>query len=515
MPGKRVSMRKTREVLRLYFELKLRQRQIARSANVSQSTVHEYIERFRATGLSWPLAAEMAEADLERRLFPDDSDASRRGGKTAPDFAHIHQQLQSHQHTTLQLLWEEYRAGHADGYGYSRFCYHYQRFKQQQDLVLRQQHKPGEKLFVDWAGATIPLHDPATGQARLAQLFVAVLGASNYTYAEATEDQQMASWIGAHVRTFEFLGGCPQLVVPDNTRTGVSRACRYEPDLNPTYQEMAMHYGIGVLPTRPRKPRDKAKVEVGVQIAQRWIVAALRHRKFFCLGELNRAIRELLDKLNQRPFQKREGSRQSLFEQLDRPALRPLPVERFALAEWSQATVNIDYHIQFDKSFYSVPYQLTRQTVEVRATPTTVEIFHQGKRIASHQRTAKTYVAVTDGEHRPAAHRAHLDWPPSRLLEWAAKVGTRTQQVVETILHAQPHPEMGYRSCLGIIRLGQRYPAARVEAAADRALLTGAVTYRSMDSILRHNLDQQPINPPAVPRSVPEHDNIRGAAYFE
>jgi hypothetical protein len=252
-----------------------------------------------------------------------------------------------------------------------------------------------------------------------------------------------------------------------------------------------------------------------VQIAERWIVAALRHRRFFSLGEMNRAIGELLDKLNQRPFKKREGSRHSLFEQLDQPALRPLPAERFALAEWSQATVNIDYHIQFDKSFYSVPYQLTRQTVEVRATPTTVEIFHHGKRVASHVRTAKPYAAVTDHEHRPAAHRAHLDWPPSRLVQWAATVGTRTQEVVEKILEAQPHPEMGYRSCLGIIRLGQRYPVARLEAAAERALVTGAVSYRSMDSILRHNLDQQPINPPSAPRSVPEHDNIRGAAYFE
>jgi transposase len=515
VPGKRMSMRKTREVLRLYFELKLRQRQIARSANVSQSTVHDYVERFRAAGLHWPLPAEMSESDLEARLFPDDSGVSKVGAKTPPDFAYIHQQLQGHKHTTLQLLWEEYRAAHEDGYGYSRFCHHYQRWKQQRDLVLRQLHRPGEKLFVDWAGATMPIYDPATGQPRPAQLFVAVLGASNYTYAEATLDQQLASWIGAHVRAFEFLGGCPQLVVPDNTRTGVLRACRYEPDLNPTYQEMAMHYAIGVLPTRPRKPRDKAKVEVGVQIAQRWIVAALRHRKFFSLGELNRAIAELLDKLNQRAFKKREGSRLSLFEQLDRPALRPLPAERFELAEWSHATVNIDYHIQFDESFYSVPYQLVRQTVEVRATTTIVEIFHQRKRVASHVRTAKPYVTVSDNEHRPAAHRAHLDWPPSRLLQWAATVGTQMQEVVEKILQAQPHPEMGYRSCLGIIRLGQRYPLARLEAAAERALVTGAVSYRSMNSILRHNLDQQPINPPSAPRSAPEHNNIRGAAYFE
>ena len=257
MPGKRVSMRKTREVLRLYFELKLKQRQIARSVHLSQSTVHDYVERFRTAALSWPLPAGMSEAELERKLFAVDS-VAQPGARTLPDFAAIDEELRRHQHTTLQLLWEEYRAAHADGYGYSRFCHHYQRFKQQHDLVLRQEHRAGEKLFVDWAGATIPIYDPLTGQAHPAQLFVAVPGASNYTYAEATLDQQMASWIGAHVHTFEFLGGCPQLVVPDNTRTGVSRACRYEPDLNPTYQEMAMHYGVGVLPTRPRKPRDKA-----------------------------------------------------------------------------------------------------------------------------------------------------------------------------------------------------------------------------------------------------------------
>ena len=515
MPGKRVSMRKTREVLRLYFELKLGQRQIARSASVSQSTVHEYVERFRAAGLSWPLPAEMSELELERRLFPSDSSTVKPGSRTPPDFAHIHGELQRHKHTTLQLLWEEYRAAHPDGYAYSRFCHHYQCWRQNRDLVLRQEHRPGEKLFVDWAGETIPIYDPGSGEAQPAQLFVAVLGASNYTYSEAAADQRMNSWIGAHVRCFECLGGCPQLVVPDNTRTGVTKACRYEPDLNPTYQEMAMHYSVGVLPTRPRKPRDKAKAEVGVQIVERWIVAALRHRRFFSLAELNRAIRELLEKLNTRPFKKREGSRQSLFLELDRPALRPLPAERFDLSEWSQATVNIDYHIEFDKSFYSVPYQLVRQTVEVRATPTTIEVFHQGKRVASHIRTPKAYVAVTNHEHRPASHRAHLDWPPSRMVQWAATIGPRTREVVERVLEAFPHPEMGYRSCLGIIRLGQRYTPARVEAAAERALITGAVSYKSMDSILRRSLDQQPLTAPTEARPLPGHDNIRGAAYFE
>jgi len=306
-------MRKTREVLRLYFDLKLGQRQIARSANVSQSTVHDYLERFTAAGLSWPLPTEMSETELEAALFPGDPGKGRESAaeRPLPDFAHIHEELQRHKHTTRQLLWEEYRAAHPDGYHYSRFCYLYQRWKQERDVVLRQEHRPGEKLFVDWAGATVPIYDPQNGEIRPASLFVAVLGASNYTYAEASENQQMVAWIGAHVRTFEFLGGCPQLVVPDNTKTGVAKPCRYEPDLNPTYQEMAAHYGVGVLPARPRKPRDKAKVEAGVQIAERWIIAALRHRKFFSLGELNLAIRELLEEARRLTSQPVPGSRAS------------------------------------------------------------------------------------------------------------------------------------------------------------------------------------------------------------
>ena len=516
MPRKRVSMRKTREVLRLYFDLKLGQRQVARSTNISQSTVHDYLERFTAARLNWPLPAEMTEAELEAALFPADPGKDREPTteRPLPDFAYIHEELQRHKHTTRQLLWEEYRAAQPDGYNYSRFCYLYQRWKQERDVVLRQEHRPGEKLFVDWAGATIPVYDPQTGETHPAPLFVAVLGASNYTYAEASEDQRLTSWIAAHVRAFEYFGGCTRLIVPDNTKTGVAKPCRYEPDLNPTYQEMAAHYGVGVLPTRPRKPRDKAKVEVGVQIAERWIIAALRHRKFFSLAELNLAIRELLEKLNQRPFKKREGSRRSLFLEVEQPALQPLPAERFDLSVWSQATVNIDYHIQFDSSFYSVPYSLARQTVEVRATPTTIEIFRKGQRVASHVRAHKAYTAVTNPEHLPASHRAHLDWPPSRMIEWARTVGPRTAEMVEKILQAFPHPEMGYRSCLGIIRLGQRYPTTRVEAAADRALLTGAVSYKSLDSILRRHLDQQPLNPPTA-RPLPSHDNIRGSGYFE
>jgi transposase len=509
-------MRKTHEVLRLHFDLKLKQRQIARSANLSQSTVHEYLRRFTAAGLSWPLPEQMSEAELEAALFSADAKPPRAPARDLPDFSHIHKELQEHKHVTLQLLWDEYTATHPDGYRYSQFCYHYQQWKRQRDVVMRQQHRPGEKLFVDWAGDKISVHEPDRGGVLQASLFVAVLGASNYTYAEATEDETMPNWIGAHVRTFEFMGGVTELLVPDNTKTGVSKACRYEPDLNPTYQEMAMHYGLGVLPARPRKPRDKAKVEAGVLLAERWILAALRHRQFFSLVELNRAIRELLLKLNQHPFKKREGSRHSVFAELDRPALRPLPTERFELAAvWSTAKVNIDYHIQFDDSFYSVPYQLTQQKVEVRATPTTVEIFHHGIRVASHARAHKPYTPVTHSEHRPKSHRAHLEWPPSRMIQWAQTVGEHTAQVVTQIMETYPHPEMGYRSCLGIIRLGQSYPVARMEAAAKRALETGAANYKSLESILRHSLDQTPLSAPTPAHSGPTHDNVRGAAYFE
>lgn len=508
-------MRKIREVLRLHFELKLGQRQIAHGAHVSQSTVSDYVARFEAASLPWPLPDELSDPQLEAVLFPVAPRArALESDRPRPDFAQVHQELQQHKHTTLQLLWEEYRATTPEGLGYSRFCYHYQQWKRQHEVVMRQEHHPGEKLFIDWAGDQIALHD-GHGSLQRASLFVAVLGASNYTYAEASGDQTTPNWIGAHLRAFDYIGGLPQLLVPDNAKTAVSKACRYEPDLNPTYQEMAKHYGVGVLPTRRCKPRDKAKVETGVLIAERWILAALRHRQFFSLAELNRVIRELLDRLNQRPFKKLQGCRRSVWLELDRPALRPLPAERFELAEWEHATVNIDYHVEFDHSFYSVPYQLVRQKVEVRSTASTVEIFHRGQRVASHVRALKARTPVTKDEHRPKSHRAHLEWPPSRMIHWAQTIGPNTAQVVAQILESYPHPEMGYRSCLGIIRLGQRYPTARLEAAAARALAGHAVSYKSIASILKHSLDQSPVSAPQPARTGSTHNNVRGAAYYQ
>ena len=514
MPTERLSMRKFNEVLRLRFELGLSQAQIARSCSISQASVSNCLKRARAAGVSWPLPEGWDEARLEEALYGHSPRRIYETQRPTPDFANLHQELQSHRHLTLQLLWEEYRQSHPDGYGYSRFCELYRRWRRHLDVVLRHEHKAGEKLFVDYAGDTIPIHDPKGGPVHEASIFVAVLGASNYTYVEATESQGLENWIGAHIHTFEFLGGCPRLVIPDNTRTGVIRACRYEPDLNRTYHELAMHYGVGVLPTRPYKARDKAKVENGVLVVERWIVAALRHRKFFSLFELNQAIRELLERLNQRPFRKCSGSRATLFAELDRPALQPLPAERFELHHWAQARANIDYHVQFDRHFYSVPYTLTGQLVEIRSTATTVEIFHRGQRVASHARSHQPYQATTVEEHRPKSHQQHLAWPPSRLLNWAKTVGPATAQLFAEILKSKPHPEMGYRSCLGILRLGQRYTAERLEAASQRAVATGACSYPSVKSILERSLDRQALETP--PSSPPvTHDNLRGAWYFD
>jgi transposase len=501
--------------MRLRFELHLGYQQIGRSCAIGVSTVCKYLKRAEEAGLTWPLPEGWDDARVEAALFARSGPPAteRISSRSKPDFVSIHEQLRQHRHLTLQLLWEEYRQVNPDGYRYSRFCELYQRWRSKLDVVLRQEHKAGEKMFVDWAGATIPVYDRHTGEAWQAPLFVATLGASSYAWCEATRDQQMESWLRTHVHAFEHFGGAPTLVIPDNTKTGVTRAHRYDPDLNPTYYNFALHCGFGIVPTRPYKPRDKAKVENAVQVAQRWIVAALRHRKFFSLEELNAAIRELLTKLNHRPFRKRDGSRATAFEAIDKPALKPLPMEEFDLSEWSRARVNIDYHVAFDSNLYSVPYNLVHELVEIRSTPTTVEILHKGARVASHPRGRGRGQVVTIDEHRPRSHRAHLEWTPSRMVHWAETIGPNTARLFERIMNDKPHPEMGYRGCLGIIRLAEKY-SARVEAASERALLSGACRYKSVESILRNSLDQVPPSAPP-PSSTPPHDNIRGSEYFE
>jgi transposase len=428
--------------------------------------------------------------------------------------AAIHEDLRSHKHLTLQLVWQEYKQSNPEGYQYSRFCWLYQQWARKLDLALRQEHRAGEKLFVDYAGDTVSVIDSKTGTIQEASIFVAVLGASNYTYAEATWSQDLGSWIRAHVRALEFLGGAPALLVPDNCKTAVRRPCRYEPDVNPTYQEMAAHYGMAVIPARVKKPRDKAKVEAGVLLVERWILAALRKRRFFSLAELNQAITELLDRLNHHRFRKLEGNRAERFDTIDRPALRPLPSEAYTFAEWKKVRVNIDYHIEIERHYYSVPYTLLHRELDVRYTAMSVEIFHRGQRIASHARSSKIGGHTTIDAHRPKAHQRYLEWTPERLVRWASTVGPFTAALVDKILQSRPHPEQGFRSCLGILRLGRTYGSDRLEAASTRACNLNACSYQSVKSILSNGLDRQPQAEPPLDRPPIQHTNIRGTDYF-
>ena len=513
-------MRKIREVLRLKFERCLSEREIARSCGLARSTVGEYLRRYEQTPWGWPLPEAVDDDQLECTLFPP-STAVAAGERPQPNWAQVHQALRG-KGVTLFLLWQEYKAAHPSGYQYSQFCHHYQRWVGRLDPVMRQRHRPGEKLFVDYAGQTVAVIDRHTGLSRQAQIFVAVLGASNYTYLEASWTQTLPDWVMAHVRTFAFLGGCPAIVVPDNLKSGVSRACRYDPDINPTYAAMAAHYGVAVIPARAVKPRDKAKVEVGVQIVERWILARLRQQTFFSLDELNAELARQRRTLNAQPFQKLPGSRQSTFAQLERPALAPLPSSAYAYTEWSTARVNIDYHIAVDERFYSVPYRLIRHTVDVGLSAHTVEVFHRRQRVASHARLPNKGQFATVAEHMPPQHQRHAEWTPQRLIQWARKTGPATGELIETVLRSRAHVQQGFRACLGILRLGKSYGDQRLEAAARRALLLGTTRYKSVESILKHGLDQQPLPeglkadaaPAPTDPTPPPHANIRGADYY-
>ncbi len=506
-------MRKIKEILRLKFELGLKNREIARSCLIPHTTVANYLRRARDAGLTWPLPPDLDEGTLERQLFADDPWARTRETRL-PDFASIHEEFRRHRHVTLQLLWEEYKESQPDGYQYSRFCELYNRWVQKLDLVLRQDHRVGEKMFVDHAGPTVPIVDRETGQVHEAAIFVAVLGASNYTYAEATWNRNLASWIGSHIRTLEFFQGVPAVTVPDNWKTAVKDPCYYEPDLNPTYRDFAQHYGTVIIPARVRKPRDKAKVEAGVLIVERWILAALRKYTFHTLAELNLAIRELLVKLNQRKFRKLDTTREKLFEELERPALKPLPPEPFTFAEWKKARANIDYHVEIERHYYSVPYQLVHQEVEARIAAATVEIFLKGRRIVTHTRSFVPGKHTTLPEHRPKKHQ-NLEWTASRMVERGLVIGTSTAAALERIMESRKHPELGYRSCLGVLRLGERYGRERLETACRRAVALNACSYRRIKSMLETGLDRQPLEPVATPAAHTDvHANVRGAGYY-
>jgi transposase len=503
-------MRKIREILRLKFDYNRTYSQIADSCLIGRSTVSDYLDRFQAAKLNWPLPEELDDQRLEQLLFPS-SAPNPATQRTLPDWQYIHSELRR-KGVTLMLLWQEYKQLHLNGFQYSQFCHLYRKWTGRLDPVMRQEHRAGEKTFVDYAGMTMPVFDKASRKWRLAQIFVAVLGASNYTYAEATWTQSLPDWIAAHCRAFAFFGGVTELVIPDNTKTGVKHPCFYEPDINPTYLDMARHYGTAIIPARVRKPKDKAKVETAVQIVERWILARLRNQRFFSLGQLNESIRILLKKLNTKPFQKLQGTRKSLFETIDRPALNPLPQNPYRFAEWKKARVHIDYHIEVHRHYFSVPYPLIGKQIDVRITETTIECFYKNKRVASHIRTDQRYTTIR--EHMPPSHQKWADWSPDRFIRWAEKIGPKTCQLINTVLCARPHPQQGFRSAMGILRLSKDYGDKRLEAACHRALIIGGVSYRSVASILKHSLDQKPLARHADEQPIIIHKNIRGHKYY-
>lgn len=511
MTQERLTMRKMREVLRLKWVCGLSNRGIARSCSISHSTVAEYLRGAQEAGLRWPLPEDLDEDGLFELLFPK-STASSPGVIPCPDWQRIHAELRK-KSVTLRLLWVEYREDHPTGYGYSQFCALYRQWAKRLDPPMRLHHKAGEKVFVDYAGQTLPVCDPQTGEIRYAQIFIGVLGASNYCYVEAHWSQDLPNWINAHVRMFDFFGGAPEILVPDNLKAGVRHPCRYEPDLNPTYLDLAQHYGVAVIPSRVRKPRDKATAEVGVQVVERWILARLRNRTFFSLADLNQAIGILLDELNRRPMEHLGRSRREFFDLVEKPALKSIPDLPYLFATWKNARVSIDYHIVFEKHYYSVPYTLIHEEVLVRATEGTVEIFFKGSRVASHRRVNSPGRHSTLSEHMPPAHQKYLEWSPQRIIRWAQTIGPQTALLVQALLGSRKHPQQAYRSCLGLLRLANQHGVERLEAACRRALPAGIHSYKGVRNILHAKLDQVETEElsPVVPTT---HENIRGQSYY-
>ncbi|MBA3018944.1 MAG: IS21 family transposase [Desulfobacteraceae bacterium] len=512
MAKERLSMRKIREVLRLKFDCGFSNRKIAKSCSIARSTVATYLSMAKRVGLQWPVPDNLSDREIYNLVFKN-RDNKPLNKRQMPSMEYIHNELKK-KSVTLQLLWYEYKQNDPDGYQFSYFCELYQKWAKKLDISLRQRHRAGEKLFIDYAGQTVPIHDPETGKVTQAQIFIAILGASNYTFVEATLSQSLPHWIKSHIHAFEFFGGVPHILVPDNLKSGITHPSRYEPDINPTYQDMALHYGTAVIPARSRKPRDKAKVENAVLVAERWILAALRNHTFFSLAEPNKAISQKLTELNDRKFQKLDTTRREMFENIDKPALKPLPAAKYEYAEWKKARVNIDYHIEFDRHYYSVPCQLRKEQVDVRFTDTTVEILFRNKRVASYPRSYKQGAFTTCREHMPKSHQQYLEWTPSRIIKWAASNGPRTAQLVMAIINSRHHPEQGFRACLGIMRLGKRYSQERLENACARALAIRSYSYKSIDSILKKGLDKVPLPYEQIKTKSIDHPNIRGNQYY-
>lgn len=511
MANKRLSMRRIKEVLRLYFEQNQSQRLISLAIGISATTAGDYVKRAQAAGLGYPLPPDLDDHQLEIMLFPPQPSHSNIV-RAEPDWPAVYAAMRT-KGMTLTLAWQEYKSTHSDGYKLSWFFDAYRHYTSKLGVSLRQFHPAGQ-CFVDYSGQTVGVIDAATGEVRQAQIFVATMGASNYTYVEATWSQKLPDWIRSHMRLFEFLGGVPKVLIPDNLKSAIKDACFYDPQINPTYREFAAYYQFTVLPARPRKPKDKAKVENGVLITQRWVLARLRNRRFFSLAELNAAIAQLVVDMNNRAFKKMPGSRQSLFSNVDRPALKELPEQPYEYAQWGLARVNIDCHIEVDGHYYSVPYRWVREQVDTRLTDHILEVFSKGKRLASHVRSFVRAKHSTTVEHLPANHQWYLSWSPERMTGWAERIGPSVKLVIEYLLKSRRHPQQAYRTCLGVLRLSKSYGADRLEAACLRALHVNAMSYRSIESMLKTGMDRHPLALDPTPSTLPAHDNVRGPNYY-
>jgi len=513
MPTQRISMRNLREILRLRLQAGLSLRQIKDSQRVSLGAVQGIVSQATDQGLDWPSIEQLNDTQLARLFYPE-SDTRASSQFQVPDWVMVHQELKR-KGVTKHLLWEEYSQQYPNrSYSYPQFCHLYQQWVKKQRRSMRQTHQAGDKLFVDYAGQTVPIVDGASGEIRQAQVFVAVLGASNYTYCEATWSQSLPDWLGSHARAFTFFGGVSRLIVPDNLKSGVSKACRYDPDVNPSYQQLAAHYGVAIMPARPYKPQDKAKAEVGVQIIERWILAKLRHQTFFSLAELNQCISALLVGVNQKPFKQFKGSRQQWFESLDQPALQPLPKQPYQYTDIKTVKVHVDYHIQYDNHLYSVPHHLVGEKLELHAKDYLIELYFQHQRVTSHARCYHPGT-TTFPEHMPTRHEKHHQWNAGRLMNWAKDIGDEVLLWVKTQLKQKQHEQQAYRACLGLLNLSKNYPHQRLNNACAIANQNQLDRLGQIKSILNSNQDQL-INESGeqLPLLPQDHENIRGPQSF-
>jgi transposase len=508
--GRELNMFSLREVLRLGLSCGLSRRQIGRSLNMSGTTAGKYVSAAKLAGLSWQETEALDDDQLKKRLGRGRQE-SKSGQYPEPDWPQINQELKK-KSVTLRLLWEEYKQVNPGGYQISQFCWHYHKWLGKQRLSFRHTYKAGEKMFVDYAGQTVPIYDSQTGTTSKAQIFIAVLGASNYTFAQAQSDQTIQSWINGHIGAFEYFNGVPAQTICDNLKSGVTKACWYEPQVNRAYCDMAAYYNTAIMPARVVKPRDKAKVECAVLVVERWILASLRNRKFFSIPELNDAIKELLIRLNTRPFKKLPGSRTSVFQELEQKELKNLPPARYILRDCRYARVNQDYHVDIDGHYYSVPWKLAGEQVDAYISGETLEIFHNRYRVASHKIDHRRGYHTTIKEHMPPRHAIYAGWSPEYFIDQAKTIGENAVSLFKAIFERRNIVEQGYRSCRGILRLTQAYPAARVESACARALKFKGYSYRSVSDILKNGLDKQPCQG-SLSLDL-SHENIRGKIYF-